>query len=131
MTISDGGACFDNVIPNILFLARAIKTCHYHDTTAGVHVVINDVLHLCQSEELAIAVLDSNTKCSEELYVYCAETETLILHGIGVVMGVADCAYHIREILNDQIKAREADQAKGQSDGKDSSNGSFNQAYEG
>ncbi len=131
MTTSDGGACFDNVIPNILYLARAVKTCHFEETALGVHVVINDELHFCQTEDLAIAVLDSNTNCKEELYVYCAETETLVLHGIGVVMGVADCAYHIREILDDQIKAREADQAKGQGDKNQSSDGSFNQAYEG
>lgn len=128
---SDGGACFDNVIPNILYLVRAVKTCHFEETAVGVHVVINDELHFCQSEELAIAVLDSNTKCNKELYVYCAETETLVLHGIGVATGVADCAYHIREILDDQIKAREADQAKGQGDSDDPSNGPFNQAYEG
>lgn len=131
MTKSDGGACFDNVIPNILYLARAIKTCHYEETALGVHVVINDELHLCQSEDLAIAVLDSNTSCTEELFVYCAETETLVLHGIGIVTGIADCAYHIREILDDQIKAREVDQAKGQSDENNSRDGSFNQAYEG
>ncbi len=131
MITCDGGACFDNVIPNILFLARAIRTCHFEDTPLGVHVVINDELHMCQSEDLAIAVLDSNTKCDGELYVYCAETETLVLHGIGIVTGVADCAYHIREILNEQIKARETDQATGQGDANDSRNGSFNQSYEG
>lgn len=128
---SDGGACFDNVIPNILYLARAIKTCHYEETPLGIHVVINNELHLCQSEELAIAVLDSNTKCNKELYVYCAETETLVLYGIGVATGITDCAYHIREILDDQIKAREADQAKGQGNSNDPRDGSFNQAYEG
>lgn len=96
---SDGGACFDNVIPNVLYLARRIKTCHFEETSCGVHVVINGELHLCQSEDLAIAVLDSNTNSDGELYVYCAETETLVLHGIGIVTGTADCAYHIREIL--------------------------------
>ena len=101
-----GGECFDNVIPNVLYLARAIKTCHFEETSCGAHVVINGELHLCQSEDLAIAVLDSNTNCKGGLYVYCAETETLVLHGIGIVTGIADCAYHIREILDDQIKAR-------------------------
>lgn len=128
---SDGGACFDKVIPNILYLARAIKTCHYEETPLGIHVVINGELHLCQSEDLAIAVLDSNTNCDGELYVYCAETETLVLHGIGIVTGIADCAYHIREILDGQIEAREADQAEGQGNKNDTVNGSFNQAYEG
>ena len=128
---SDSGACFDNVIPNVLYLARRIKTCHFEETSCGVHVVINGKLHLCQSEELAIAVLDSNTKSNKELYVYCAETETLVLHGAGIVTGIADCAYHIREILDDQIKAREADQAKGQGNSNDPSDGPFNQAYEG
>lgn len=131
MKYSDGGSCFDGVLPNILFLARAMKSCHYEETALGIHVVINDELHLCQSEDLAIAVLDSNTNCAGELYVYCAETETLVLHGIGVVVGADDCAYHIREILNDQIKAREADQATGQGDANDSRDGSFNQSYEG
>ncbi|CAD5235856.1 hypothetical protein PFOEGONH_00051 [Klebsiella phage vB_KppS-Pokey] len=128
---SDGDACFDNVMPNALYRALAIETCLHEETALGVHVVINDELHLCQSEELAIAVLDSNTKCNKELYVYCAETETLVLHGAGIVTGIADCAYHIREILDDQIKAREADQAKGQGNSNDPSNGPFNQAYEG
>ncbi len=131
MTTSDGGACFDNVIPNILYLARAIKTCHYHETEVGVHVVINDTLHLCETEDLAIAVLDSHTNCNDDLFVYCAETTTLVLHGIGIVTDVADCAYHIREILDDQIKAREADQAKGQGNADNPRDGSFNQAYEG
>lgn len=128
---SDGDACFDNVMPNALYRALAIKTCHFEETSCGVHVVINGELHLCQSEDLAIAVLDSNTNCNGELYVYCAETETLVLHGIGIVTGIADCAYHIREILDGQIEAREADQAKGQGNKNDTGNGPFNQAYEG
>ena len=129
--MSDGGQCFENVIPNILYLARRITSMHYLETRLGIHVVINGELHLCQTEELAIAVLDSNTTCVGELYVYCAETETLVLHGIGIVTGNADCAYHIREILDDQIKARESDQASGQGNKNDAGDGSFNKAYEG
>lgn len=123
---SDGGACFDNVIPNVLYLVRRIKTCHFEETPLGIHVVINGELHLCQSEDLAIAVLDSNTNCKGELYVYCAETETLVLQGIGIVTGIADCAYHIREILDGQIEAREVDQAEGQGNKNDTGNGPFN-----
>lgn len=128
---NDDDACFDNVMPNLLYLVQAIKTCHYEETRCGAHVVINGELHLCQSEDLAIAVLDSNTNSKEELYVYCAETETLVLHGIGIVTGIADCAYHIREILDGQIEAREADQAEGQGNKNDTGDGTFNQAYEG
>lgn len=128
---SGDDAYFDNVMPNLLYLVQAIKTCHYEETSCGVHVVINGELHLCQSEDLAIAVLDSNTNCDGELYVYCAETETLVLHGIGIVTGIADCAYHIREILDGQIEAREADQAEGQGNKNDTGDGTFNQAYEG
>ena len=104
MTISKGGDCFDKVLPNILWLTRRIREMHYTETLEGVHVVINNELHLCETEALAIAVLDSNVDFKGELYVYCDETTTLILQGIGIVTELADCIYHIREILDAQIK---------------------------
>ena len=126
--MSNGGECFDKVLPNILWLTRRIREMEYTETAEGIHVVINGELHLCETEALAIAVLESNTVCSKELYVYCDETTTLVLHGIGVVTELADCTYHIREILDARIKTGSpytptAEQVLDL--------GSFNKSYEG
>lgn len=75
-------------------------------------MVINGELHLCETEALAIAVLDSMVDSDDGLYVYCDETTTLVLIGIGVVTDIADCAYHIREILEDEIKTVSPDSTK-------------------
>lgn len=126
--MSNGGECFDKVLPNILWLTRRIREMEYTETHEGIHVVINNELHLCETEALAIAVLDSNVDFKGELYVYCDETTTLILQGIGIVTELADCTYHIREILDARIKTGSpyTPTAASLFD-----SGPFNQAYEG
>lgn len=110
---NDGGVCFDKVLPNILWLARRVKDMQFQETSEGAHVVINGELHLCETEALAIAVLDSTVDSNDGLYVYCDETTTLVLKGIGVVTDLADCAYYIREILEDAIEIVSPNSAKG------------------
>lgn len=97
------GECFNDVLPNALWLARNV-----HISVNGLaegafsHVVINGNLHLCETESTAIAILDSRSAPLTELYVYCAETKTLVIDGVGSVTGVEDCKYHIWEILSEK-----------------------------
>lgn len=93
---------FDHVLPSTFDLLRTVKKVDVNESAQGVHVVINNDLHLCETENMAIAVLDSHNQI-DNLYVYCAETSTLSMPGIGIVTDPEDCKLHIWEILQDAI----------------------------
>lgn len=98
-----GGECFNDVLPNALWLARNVHiSVGANSEDPYSHVVINGDLHLCETEAVAIAILDSRSAPLTELYVYCAETKTLVIDGVGTVTGVEDCRYHIWEILSEK-----------------------------
>lgn len=119
---------FDSILPSSDDMFRTIKRMVTTETAEGLHVVINTDLHLCQSENMAISVLDGHNHL-DNLYVYCAETSTLSMPGIGIVTDPDDCKLHIREILQDAI-----DEPTVSERAETVSNhaiGTLNQAYEG
>lgn len=91
-------------------------------------MAINNDLHLCETENMAIAVLDSYNQI-DNLYVYCAETSTLSMPGIGIVTDPEDCKRHIWEILQDAIN--EPSVPKRTETISVNANCTLNQAYEG